>query len=95
VLLTGPEHPVLIGPFDNVIWDRKRTRCLFDFHYTFEAYKPAAIRKCGYDILALQHRGRLVERELMPQAVSAGRTRSRESRSATEVISTFAHDCRS
>ena len=85
---------MLIGPFDNVIWDRKRARRLFDFHYTFEAYKSAAIRS-GYEILALQHRGRLVRTGTDASSRSAGRARSLESRSTTEVTSTFAHDCRS
>lgn len=46
-------EPALIGPFDNLIWDRKRTRRAFGFDYAFEAYKPAAKRRYGYYVLAL------------------------------------------
>lgn len=45
--------PILIGPFDNLIWDRARTRRFFDFDYVFEAYKPQPARKYGYYVLAL------------------------------------------
>jgi uncharacterized protein YcaQ len=46
-------EPVLIGPFDNLIWDRDRTRRVFSFDYVFEAYKPQAKRRYGYYVLAL------------------------------------------
>ena len=49
----APHDPVLIGPFDNLIWDRARTRRLFDLDYVFEAYKPAARRIYGYYVLAV------------------------------------------
>jgi hypothetical protein len=45
--------PLLIGPFDNLIWDRDRTRRLFAFDYTFEAYKPPAQRIYGCYVLGL------------------------------------------
>jgi len=48
-----PDSPVLIGPFDNLLWDRHRLRRLFGFNYTFEAYKPAARRIYGYYVLAV------------------------------------------
>lgn len=51
--LTGMAHRVLIGPFDNLIWDRARTKRLFDFDYTFEAYKPAAKRTYGAYVMAV------------------------------------------
>jgi uncharacterized protein YcaQ len=46
-------EPVLIGPFDNLIWDRDRIRRVFSFDYVFEAYKPQAKRRYGYYVLAL------------------------------------------
>lgn len=46
-------EPVLVGPFDNLIWDRDRTRRIFGFDYLFEAYKPQARRRYGYYVLAL------------------------------------------
>lgn len=38
----------LIAPLDSVIWDRARTRSLFNFDYVWEVYKPASVRKWGY-----------------------------------------------
>lgn len=58
----GPGGPVLIGPFDNLIWDRNRTRRIFGFDYRFEAYKPAAQRAFGYYVLALVAGGRFLGR---------------------------------
>jgi len=54
--------PLLIGPFDNLIWDRDRTRRLFGFDYTFEAYKPPAQRIYGYYVLGLLEEGRFLGR---------------------------------
>jgi uncharacterized protein len=57
-----PAGPVLIGPFDNLIWDRKRTRRVFGFDYVFEAYKPAAKRVYGYYVLGLLDGGEFTGR---------------------------------
>lgn len=54
--------PTLVGPFDNLIWDRDRTRRLFDFDVVFEAYKPPGKRKFGYYVLPLLVGDRLVGR---------------------------------
>ncbi|HTU75062.1 MAG TPA: crosslink repair DNA glycosylase YcaQ family protein [Trebonia sp.] len=54
--------PLLIGPFDNLIWDRDRTRRLFGFDYAFEAYKPAAKRVYGYYVLAVLEDGQFLGR---------------------------------
>lgn len=56
------DEPVLIGPFDNLIWDRQRVRRIFAFDYVFEAYKPPAARRYGYYVLALLHNGQLIGR---------------------------------
>jgi uncharacterized protein len=61
-LAGGATGPVLVGPFDNLIWDRDRTRRIFAFHYTFEAYKPQAKRKYGYYVLALVNNGAFLGR---------------------------------
>jgi uncharacterized protein len=58
----GSYGPLLIGPFDNLIWDRDRTRRLFGFDYTFEAYKPQAQRIHGYYVLGLLEDGRFLGR---------------------------------
>lgn len=55
-------EPVLIGPFDNLIWDRDRTRRIFGFEHRLEAYKPPAQRIYGYYVLALLAGGRFLGR---------------------------------
>ena len=52
----------LLPPFDALIWDRKRTKQLFDFDYTIEVYLPQAKRKYGYYLLPILHNGELVGR---------------------------------
>ncbi len=37
----------LLAPLDNLLWDRRRLKDLFDFAYTWEAYTPAAKRRVG------------------------------------------------
>ncbi|QZN86661.1 DNA glycosylase AlkZ-like family protein [Cellulomonas sp. C5510] len=60
---TAQPRPRLIGPFDNLIRDRARTRRLFGFDYVFEAYKPAARRRYGPYALAV-----LVDDDLVARA---------------------------
>ncbi len=45
--------PVLLSPFDNLIWNRKRAHRIFDFDYVFEAYKAPGKRKYGYYVMPL------------------------------------------
>jgi uncharacterized protein YcaQ len=63
--LRGGETPTgttLLSPFDNLIWDRLRTRMLFDYEVCFEAYVPPPKRRYGYYCLAILHGNRLVGR---------------------------------
>lgn len=56
------QHTTLLSPFDPLIWDRTRTKELFNFDYTIECYLPAPKRKYGYFSLPILYRGNLVGR---------------------------------
>ena len=56
------ERTALLSPFDSLVWDRTRTRELFDFDFSIECYLPAPKRKYGYFLLPILHRGALVGR---------------------------------
>jgi uncharacterized protein YcaQ len=44
---------VLLSPFDSLIWERERTRRLFGYAYSLEAYKPKHQRVHGYFTMPL------------------------------------------
>lgn len=70
----------LIGPFDNLIWDRDRTRRIHEFDYSFEAYKPAHKRIYGHYVMAvLDTTGHML-----------GRVDIRRQANSLEVIRSFA-----
>jgi uncharacterized protein YcaQ len=52
----------IIGGLDNLMWDRDLLRCLFDFDFVWEVYKPAAKRKYGFYVLPVLYGDRLVAR---------------------------------
>jgi uncharacterized protein YcaQ len=52
--------PLLLAPLDPMIYDRKLTRHLWDFDYTWEAYTPPAKRKRGHYALPLMSGTELV-----------------------------------
>ena len=59
---SGRHRVTLLSPFDSLIWDRKRTRRMFDFDHSLEAYVPREKRIHGYFTMPLLAGGRLVGR---------------------------------
>ena len=52
----------LVGPLDNLTWDRELLRQVFAFDYLWEVYKPAAQRRYGYYVLPVLYGDRFVAR---------------------------------
>jgi hypothetical protein len=51
-----------LSPFDNVVWDRKRVRQLFDADVRLEAYIPKAKRQFGYFAMPIIWNNRIIGR---------------------------------
>jgi hypothetical protein len=50
----------LLSPFDSLIWERERTRRIFGYAYSLEAYKPRTERIHGYFTMPLLAGGGIV-----------------------------------
>jgi len=57
-----PAPPVLLCPFDNLLWDRPLLERLFDFRHVIEVYKREPERLYGYYVLPLLAGDRIVGR---------------------------------
>jgi hypothetical protein len=57
-----PAPPVLLCPFDNLLWDRTLLERLFDFRHVIEVYKREHERAYGYYVLPLLAGDRIVGR---------------------------------
>jgi len=51
-----------IAPLDNLLWDRKLIKRIFDFEYVWEVYKPSSERKYGYYVLPVLYGDKFVGR---------------------------------
>ena len=58
----GRHRVTLLSPFDSLLWDRRRTRRMFGFEHSLEAYVPRDKRVHGYFAMPLLARGRLLGR---------------------------------
>jgi uncharacterized protein YcaQ len=52
----------ILAPLDNLLWDRRLVKKLFDFDYIWEVYKPVAERGYGYYVLPVLYGDRFVAR---------------------------------
>jgi uncharacterized protein YcaQ len=58
----GPAPPVLVCPFDNLVWDRPLLERLFGFRHVIEVYKKVHEREYGYYVLPLLAGDRILGR---------------------------------
>ena len=56
------QQAVILAPLDNLLWDRKLVKALFNFEYVWEVYKPAKQRKYGYYVLPILYGDQFIAR---------------------------------
>lgn len=60
--ITYQKKVSFIAPLDNLIWDRKLIKELFNFDYKWEVYKPKQDRKFGYYVLPVLYGEQFIAR---------------------------------
>ncbi len=51
-----------LAPLDNLLWDRKLVKDIFDFEYSWEVYIPVEKRKYGYYVLPVLYGDNIIAR---------------------------------
>lgn len=51
-----------LAPLDNLLWDRKLVKDIFDFEYSWEVYVPVSKRKYGYYVLPVLYGDKIIAR---------------------------------
>ncbi|MEX0787276.1 MAG: crosslink repair DNA glycosylase YcaQ family protein [Anaerolineales bacterium] len=59
---SSPRQAVVIAPLDNLLWDRRLLKALFEFDYRWEVYVPPERRRYGYYVLPVLYGDRFVAR---------------------------------
>lgn len=57
-----PARMIFVAPLDQLVWDRKAVKHLFDFDYLWEVYVPEPKRRWGYYVLPVFYGDRFVAR---------------------------------
>ncbi len=52
----------ILAPLDNLLWDRRLVKEIFDFDYRWEVYKPQSERNYGYYVLPVLYGDRFIAR---------------------------------
>lgn len=60
--LVKSSYARILAPLDNLLWDRKFIKELFDFEYKWEVYTPVTERKYGYYVLPILCDNKLIGR---------------------------------
>jgi uncharacterized protein YcaQ len=51
-----------LAPLDNLLWERRQLKALFDFDYRWEVYTPVVMRKYGYYVLPVLYGDHFIAR---------------------------------
>ena len=59
---SSPPEAAILAPLDNLLWDRRFIKELFDFYYVWEVYKPVKERLYGYYVLPVLYGDHFIAR---------------------------------